>query len=255
VRAGRGAEQVLLGMRGGSHTRLPGTLREVEAVARLFPAGAVTAIMGERACESTVQGLASSKAMKAFRYHQFAAHGQSDPSHAYRSARILAPDPDRPTDPLDLDSDGRITAEQIARTWDLDAELVVLSACESGLGRAAGGEGYLSFAQPLFAKGARSLVLSLWNVDDEATALLMERFYQNLLGARAGLKSPLPKAEALSEAKAWLRAAGPEEVGAALAALPRGTIVRREVLAPKPATCPYEDPTYWAGFILIGSPD
>jgi CHAT domain-containing protein len=80
----------------------------------------------------------------------------------------------------------------------------------------------------------------------------------------------MPKAEALAEAKAWLRGAGPEEVGRALAALPRGEIVDREVVAPgpaarpdetvrreaaKPAAYPYEDPTYWAGFILIGSPD
>jgi len=77
----------------------------------------------------------------------------------------------------------------------------------------------------------------------------MTRFYQNLLGARAGLKSPLRKAEALAESKAWLRGAGPEEAGAALAALPRGTIVRREAVAPKPAARPHEDPTYWAGFI------
>jgi CHAT domain-containing protein len=214
----------------------------------------VTTVMGARACEATVQGLARSGGMKAFRYLHFATHGESDPRHAYRAALILAPDPDRSADPLALDSDGTITAEQIARTWELDAELVVLSACESGLGRAVGGEGYLGFAQPLFAKGARSLVLSLWKVDDDATALLMTRFYQNLLGARAGLTSPLGKAEALAEAKAWLRGAGPEEVGAALAALPRGPIVRREVVALGPAVRPYEDPTYWAGFILIGDP-
>src|SRR5205085_1784005 len=82
---------------------------------------------------------------------------------------------------------------------------VVLSACESGLGRYAGGEGYLGFAQALFVKGARSLVLSLWKVDDDATALLMTRFYQDLLGARAGMRSPLRKAEALAEAKAGRR--------------------------------------------------
>ncbi len=266
------AERVLLGMRGGSHHRLPGTRREVEAVARLFPAGAVTTVMGEQACEATVQSLARSGRMKSFRYLHFATHGESNPSHAYRSALILAPDPERSADSLAFDSDGTITAEQIARTWDLDADLVVLSACESGLGRAAGGEGYLGFAQPLFARGARSLVLSLWKVDDDATALLMTRFYQNLLGTRAGLKSPLPKAEALAEAKAWLRAAGPDEAVAALKALPRGAIVRRELAAPAPAARPdetarpapvaptipprpYEDPSYWAGFILIGSPD
>ena len=146
----------------------------------------VTTVMGEQACESTVQDLARSGRMKAFRYLHFATHGESDPRNAYRSALILAPDPDRSADPLAFDSDGTITAEQIARTWELDADLVVLSACESGLGRAAGGEGYLGFAQPLFAKGARSLVLSLWKVDDDATALLMTRFYQNLLGSASG---------------------------------------------------------------------
>ncbi len=142
--------------------------------------------MGERACEATVQGLARSGGMKAFRYLHFAAHGESDPRHADRSALFLAPDPDRSADPLAFGTDGTITAEQIARTWELDADLVVLSACESGLGRAARSEAYLGFAQPLLAKGARSVVVGLWKVDDDVTALLMTRFYQNLLGtARA----------------------------------------------------------------------
>jgi CHAT domain-containing protein len=272
VLAGQAAERVLTGIGGGSHERLPGTRREVEAIARLFPAGTVTTVMGERACESTIQDLARSGPMKGFRYLHFATHGESDPFRAYRSALILAPDPDRSADPLAVEGDGTITAEQIARTWELDADLVVLSACESGLGRAAGGEGYLGFAQPLFAKGARSLVVSQWKVDDDATALLMTRFYQNLLGTRAGLNSPLPKAQALAEAKAWLRSAGSDEVGAALRALPRGSIVRREAvgqepaarpseidrregLAPRTPARPYENPTYWAGFILIGSPE
>jgi CHAT domain-containing protein len=168
---------------------------------------------------------------------------------------ILAPDPDASADPMALETDGTITAEQIARTWELDADLVVLSACESALGLAAGAEGYLGFAQPLFARGARSLVLSDWKVDDDATALLMARFYRNLLGKREGLKSPMPKAEALAEAKRWLRGAGRSEVGAALAALPRGTIVRREAVRTGPSAHPYEDPTYWAGFVLVGAPD
>ncbi len=120
---------------------------------------------------------------------------------------------------------------------------------------AAGAEGYLGFAQPLFARGARSLVLSQWKVDDDATALLMARFYRNLLGKREGLKAPMPKAEALAEAKRWLRGAGPAEVGAALAALPRGEVVRREAVKAASSAHPYEDPTYWAGFVLVGAPD
>ena len=79
--------------------------------------------------------------------------------------------------------------------------MVTLSACQTGLGPYRGGEGYLGFAQALFLAGGRSLVLSLWKVDDTATALLMRRFYEGLLGRRAGLDRPLPKAEALREAK------------------------------------------------------
>jgi CHAT domain-containing protein len=162
--------------------------------------------------------------------------------------------------------DGQVTAEQIVRTWELDADLVVLSACESGLGRYAGGEGYLGFAQALFVKGAKSLVLSQWKVDDKATALLMARFYQNLLGHRAGLSQPLPKAAALDEAKAWLRNLTADEVGSELATLERGE-VRPLVVeadgpaphaassAPRPAGVrPYAHPYYWASFILIGDP-
>ena len=70
-------------------------------------------------------------------------------------------------------------------TWRLNAELVTPSACQSGLGRQSGGEGYLGFSQALFLAGAKSIVLSLWNVDDATTALFMRRFYQNLLGATA----------------------------------------------------------------------
>jgi CHAT domain-containing protein len=199
--------------------------------------------------------------LKSYRYLHFAAHGRDDPRSAYRTALLLAPDPDRSADPTAFDTDGEITAEQIARTWDLDADLVVLSACESALGQQAGGEGFLGFAQPLLAKGARSLVLSLWKVDDRATALLMARFYQNLLGKRPGLKAPLAKAEALDEAKTWLRELTGAEVGPALAALPRGPLrpladggaapPRESPAGPRP----YEHPYYWAAFILIGDPN
>src|SRR5207247_1857629 len=78
----------------------------------------------------------------------------------------------------------------------IDADLVVLSACETGLGKDAGGDGLLGFAQAFLSAGARSVVLSRWQVDDVATALLMVRFYQNLLGKREGLKKPLGRYDA-----------------------------------------------------------
>ena len=94
VQARRESERVLLGMRGGSHARLPGTRREVEALTGLFPDGRATTILGPQACEATMQGLARSGQLKGYRYLHFATHGQSDPRFAYRTALILAPDPD-----------------------------------------------------------------------------------------------------------------------------------------------------------------
>ena len=257
VQSRRAAERVLLGMRGGARARLPGTRREVEAIARLFPAGAVTTVTGEQACEATVQGLALSGKLKNFRYLHFATHGQDRPRLRLPNRPDPRPRPRRAE--LRPDCCGKDRRDDHRRADrphpELDADLVVLSACESGLGQAAAGEGYLGFAQPLFARGARSLVLSQWKVDDDATALLMARFYRNLLGKREGLKAPMPKAEALAEAKRWLRGAGPAEVGAALAALPRGEIVRRQAVKAGPSAHPYEDPIYWAGFVLVGAPD
>ena len=95
--------------------------------------------------------------------------------------------------------------------WKLDAELVTLSACETAIGKQGGGDGLLGFAQAFLTAGARSVCLSLWKVDDAATALLMSRFYENLLGKREGLAKPMGKAAALDEAKRWLRNLSGEE--------------------------------------------
>jgi CHAT domain-containing protein len=272
ILAQRAAAEVLHpGARGENLAPLPGTRREVQAIAALFPSGQVTTLLGPEATESSLQELAQSGALKQYRFLHLATHGQANPSVALSSAVFLAAEPERPAasaDPAALESapDGQITAEQIVRTWELDADLVVLSACESGLGRNAGGEGYLGFAQALFVKGARSLVLSQWKLDDKATALLMTRFYQNLLGRRAGLSQPMSKATALDEAKRWLRELTVEAAGSELDALERGTVrplvaeadgpsPRAASSAPKPAGVrPYAHPYYWASFILIGDP-
>jgi CHAT domain-containing protein len=271
VLAQRAAAEVLRsGVRAAGFAPLPGTRREVQAIAALFATGQATTLLGPDATESNLQGLAQSGALKTYRFLHLATHGRANPDVALSSAVFLAAEPDRPissADPAALEavSDGQITAEQIVRTWDLDADLVVLSACESGLGRYAGGEGYLGFAQALFVKGARSLVLSQWKVDDKATALLMTRFYQNLLGKRPGLSQPMPKADALDEAKRWLRNLTAEEVGSELATLERGKVrplakvdgpsPHDASLASKPTGVrPYAHPYYWASFILIGDP-
>jgi CHAT domain-containing protein len=135
------------------------------------------------------------------------------------------------------------------------------------LGRDAGGEGLVGFTQALLMSGTRSVCLSLWKVDDTATALLMQRFYANLLGRRAGLSAPMPKAEALREAKAWLRGLRRSEVLALTAeqsgGIERGKGTKARQSAEAAATVPsggdndrpYEPPHFWAAFVLAGDPD
>src|SRR5205807_6272514 len=108
-------------------------------------------------------------------------------------------------DPAKEGQQGELSAERVLTGWNLNAELVTRSACQTGLGRHERGEGFIGFAQALQLAGARSVCLSRWSVSDLSTALLMERFYQNMLGKREGLKAPLSKAAALAEAKQWLR--------------------------------------------------
>ena len=99
-------------------------------------------------------------------------------------------------------------------------------------------------------------MLSLWKVDDDATALLMSRFYRELAWpTRPALTKPMPKSEALAEARSWLRTSTRDEVGKALASISRGEIVRRKVVGAGEPDRPFADPTFWAAFILTGSPD
>src|SRR6266851_3257916 len=76
----------------------------------------------------------------------------------------------------------------------LNADLVVLSACETAGGKMSRGEGIVGLTTAFLFAGSRSVIASLWNVNDESTSLFMESFYK-------GLKAGLPKAEALRQAR------------------------------------------------------
>jgi tetratricopeptide (TPR) repeat protein len=245
-----------LRLRGSSFTPLPGTRREVESLAGLFPEKKL--LLGPDASERQLDTLARGGDLSQYRFVHVATHGHADADQGMRSFLALASDPvAEPTNLPPLGRklyDGRLTAADML-AWKLNADLVTLSACETGLGQKEGGEGYVGFAQALFLAGARSLVLSEWKVDDQATALLMQRFYQNLLGKRQNLDRPLGKAAALAEAKRWLRSLSSEEAKQFAAELParsRGSEV--ETTGPITGTRPYEHPYFWAGFILIGDP-
>jgi len=77
---------------------------------------------------------------------------------------------------------------------DLKSDLVVLSACETGYGKFQQGEGVMSLARSFMYAGTPSLIVSLWQVNDNATAIIMKLFYQNILEG-------MPKDKALSAAK------------------------------------------------------
>jgi CHAT domain-containing protein/tetratricopeptide (TPR) repeat protein len=251
--------------RGQDWSDLPGTKVEVARLSELFPFGTATVLTDSDASEQRLRALQDSGELSKFRYLHIAAHGEANDAAAFQSALILSQD-QSPTDEIAADAttfDGRLTAREILDTWTLDADLVTLSACESGLGHEGGGDGLLGFAQALLLAGSRSICLSLWKVDDTATALLMDRFYQNLLGKRPGLSAPMPKAEALAEAKQWLRDL-PGDKAAQLSAqfaanVSRGAGRKTLPLLPPPVESadptPYSHPRFWAAFVLIGDPD
>ena len=110
---------------------------------------------------------------------------------------------------------------------ELNADLVTLSACESGIGKSVKGEGLLSLSRGFLYAGAKNLVVSLWKADDQATSELMLAFYQELLKGKS-------KAEALREAKLQLL----EHEWQKGEARHLGT--------------EYADPSCWASFILVG---
>jgi tetratricopeptide (TPR) repeat protein len=262
----RKLHQVLVAARGSSEKwdPLSGTRSEVEALARVFQADhrPSRTMLGADASEPALDRLADSGELGRFGFLHLATHGVIDEDVPLRSAVILTqtglPDPleqvlnHRPV------FDGRLSVREIQRSWELKAELVTLSACETALGRAAGGEGFVGFTQALLMSGTRSVCLSLWKVDDTATALLMQRFYQNLLGKRDGLNGTMPKAEALDEAKRWLRTLTAKQV-ADLTAEDVAGLTRSRPRPARPAAAPvrrsYDHPYFWAGFILVGDPN
>jgi CHAT domain-containing protein/tetratricopeptide (TPR) repeat protein len=255
--------------RGPDPVPLPGTRWEVQALARLVPGTAT--LLGSDASEQRLDELARDGRLKAFRLIHLATHGVVDEQTPDRSRLLLARDrlPDaRDTLPGSKRISGDLTVAAIRGGWKLDADLVALSACKTALGREGRGEGLLGFAQAFLQGGARSVVLSRWEADDTATALLMLRFYENLLGARKDLKAALPRAEALAEAKAWLRGLPRADAEGLASALrggklsdtrTRGRVVELNVKEgpgrlPE-GDRPYSHPFFWAPFVLVGDPE
>jgi CHAT domain-containing protein/Tfp pilus assembly protein PilF len=139
---------------------------------------------------------------------------------------------------------GILTAEAIAGLPLDRLELAVLSACDTGLGEVAGGEGVLGLQRAFHLAGARDVVASLWKVDDEATAALMSLFYHNLW------REKLSPIEALRQAQLTLYR-DPKRIPAL--ARDRGPDFTKAARLPAPAAGGARaHPRLWAGFVLSG---
>ena len=179
--------------------------------------------------EDAVKEASASGALRDFRVVHFATHG------------ILWPTPDCFTDPAltvtatdGEDSDGLLTASEI-RTMSLDAQLIVLSACNTASGylvnasnsafgarqtrgvTGAGGESLSGLARAFFGAGARAVLATHWPVADVETTDLMESFFRNLRGGEADFSTALRRAQ--------------------------------DELRSKPRT---SHPVFWAPFVVIG---
>jgi CHAT domain-containing protein/Tfp pilus assembly protein PilF len=252
---------------------LPGTLQELDAVSRL---GGGHEILRLQAAEVSTARLLQE--LPHARWAHVATHGFfADPS--IRS--VLTPDPklftqigrervgvglrnplvlsglvlagaNRPVsaDPLAHDDRGILTAEAIAGLDLSGLDLVVLSACETGLGLVAGGEGVFGLQRAFHMAGAHNVIASLWKVDDQETAALMSLFYDRLW------RQGKPPIEALREAQLAIYY-HPELVGKLAAT--RGTPdFDKLVRMPQPAPG-HDGPTprralvrQWAAFVLSG---
>jgi len=153
---------------------LPASREEAQAVARVWGETATT-FVGAEASSACMR----SAAREAGIIH-FAGHALLDPDSPLDSALVFA---STRGDGRVVD-DGLLRADEILHGLDIDADLVVLSACSTALGKSIGGEGLIGMGHAFLSAGARSLVASLWDVPDEPTAHLMERFHE---GLRAGL--------------------------------------------------------------------
>lgn len=195
--------------RGGSFEPLPHAEVEVRTVLPMFRDKSSRALIREEAEERKFKSLAGG-----YRTLHLATHGVLDNQNPLYSYLLLSRKDDDP------EEDGILEAREILE-MELNADLAVLSACETARGRIGSGEGMVGMAWAFFVAGCRSTIVSQWRVDSEGTAKFMIDFYRSL--ERTRRTGGMSKSEALRAAALGM------------------------VSNPR-----YRHPYYWAGFILIG---
>jgi CHAT domain-containing protein/TPR repeat protein len=187
---------------------LPGTLKELSELKKVF--SGATVYKQKQATESKLQSLNQQRVLEKYRYLVFSAHGFLSPDIPALSSVVLG----QVDNPKGID--GYVTAGEWPG-YDLKSDLMVLSACETGLGEVVGGEGILGLPYALFVAGNKNTLLTLWSISDEVTTEFMISFFRKLKGGQGQI-------EAL-------------------------TATKREFLNKGK---PYNNPVYWAAFVLYG---
>lgn len=159
-----------------------------------------------------------------YRYVHLACHGEFDLDDPLASW-------------LEIGPGQRLSASQVLADMHLSADLVVLSACRSGLSRIVRGDEPFGLARAFLSAGAGAVIVTLWPVEDSSARVLMQRFYAELMAT----DPPLPLATALRRAQQFLRETHRDQLRTALQQEP-----------PLPGPFPYADPRYWAAYLLIG---
>src|SRR5207245_9960672 len=122
-------------------------------------------LLGTQATETAFK----TQPLQDFKIIHLAAHGFADTEFPERSGLVLGVDPDS-------HDDGLLQVREIIRLH-FNADLVTLSACNTGVGKIEGEEGVTNLVEAFLVSGARAVVASLWSADDTYTGTLMERFY------------------------------------------------------------------------------
>jgi CHAT domain-containing protein len=187
-------EHVQPGALPGTIPRLPFTAIEADKIFAMAPAATSKKAVGFNAARN----LALSPELGAYRYLHFATHGYMDARHPELSALVLSL-----VDKDGNEKDGFLRLQDIYNLH-LRADLVVLSACETGLGREIRGEGLIGLTRGFMYAGAARVVVSLWNVSDQGTSELMPRFYRNMFERHMAPAAALRRAQiAMLASRQW----------------------------------------------------
>jgi len=157
----------------GFSTRLPFAEGEARKIGAHFNRTEKTILTGADATEDYLK----SPTFPGYRIIHFATHGFIDERYWWRSALLLNAKPGS-------GEDGLVQPFEIMNL-ELDADLVVLSACRTGRGRQDRGEGLMSLANSFFISGANAVLSSLWTIDDKSSAFFMDRYYKYLCSGMA----------------------------------------------------------------------